>query len=110
MRVVAIVARIAPRGSSIRGKFVLSSPRGYSAKGTCTGCPQQRYATGEPGNVQGRDRVGFVEGGPGVSIRGKIILSRNTRGVAIWLNVAYPGSLPRSGSSDTGPSSSCGYY
>ena len=71
VRVVVIVARIAPRGSSIRGKFVLSSPRGYSAQETCAGRPQQRYATGEPGNVQGRDRVGIVEGGPAVSVREK---------------------------------------
>ena len=37
---------------------------------------------GEPGNVQGRDRVGIVEGScgyraRGVSIRGKFVLSRN---------------------------------
>ena len=25
-------------------------------------CPQQRYVTREPGKVQGRDRVGIVEG------------------------------------------------
>ena len=58
--------------------------------------PQQRYATGEPGQVQGRDRVGIVEGtcgyrAHGVSIRGKFILSRNlwykTRGVATWPKV-----------------------
>ena len=46
------------------------------------GAPQQRYIPGEPGNVQGRDRVGIVEGSCGyrarwVSIRGKFVLSRN---------------------------------
>ena len=44
-------------------------------------------------------RVLWVQG-RGVSIRGKIVLSRNpeykTRGVAMRLNVAYPGSLLRS--------------
>ena len=86
---------------------------------TCAGCPQQRYVPGEPGNVQGRDRVGIVEGScgyraRGVSIRRKFVLSRNpgykTRGVAMWLNlVPTPGSLPRSQCSGTGPSASCGY-
>ena len=60
------------------------------------GVPQQRYATGEPGKVQGRDRVGIVEGScvylaRGVSIRGKFVLSKNskykTSGVDMWLNV-----------------------
>ena len=41
--------------------------------------PQQWYATGEPGKVQGRDRVGIVEEScgyrfRGVSIREKFIL------------------------------------
>ena len=57
---------------------------------------QQRYIPGEPGNVQGRDRVGIVEGScgyraRGVSIQGKFVSLRNpqykTRGVAMWLNV-----------------------
>ena len=60
------------------------------------GAPQQRYTTGEPGRVQGRDRVGIVEcslayRARGVSIRGKFVLSRNpgykTRVSAMWLNV-----------------------
>ena len=63
---------------------------------SCAGCPQQRYTPGEAGNVQGRDRVGIVEGScgyraRGISIRGKFVLSRNlgykTRGVGMWLNV-----------------------
>ena len=45
----------------------------------------------EPGNVQGRYRVGIVEGSSGVNIRGKFVLSRNlgckTKGVAMWLNI-----------------------
>ena len=48
--------------SGIQGKFVLSSPGDKWAKETCAGCPQQRYIPGEPGNVQGGDRVGIVEG------------------------------------------------
>ena len=44
--------------------------------------PQQRYVTGEPGKLQGRDGVGIVEGScgyraRGVSIRGKSVSSRN---------------------------------
>ena len=43
--------------------------------------PQQRYTTGEPGKLQGRDCVGIVEvlgyRTRGVSIRGKRVLSRN---------------------------------
>ena len=71
VRVVGIVTPFAPRGgggSVFRETF-------YRAKGskwvqeTCAGCPQQRYATGELGNVQGRACVG-------VSIRGKFVLSR----------------------------------
>ena len=42
---------------------------------TCAGCPQQRYATGEPGKFQGRHRVGIVEGSYGYRARGV-----NTRG------------------------------
>ena len=49
---------------------------------TCVGCPKQWHATEEPGKVQGRDRVGIVEGScvyliRGFSIRGKFVLSRN---------------------------------
>ena len=40
-------------------------------------CLQQRYATGEPGKIQQRDRLGIAEGtceyrARGVSIRGNI--------------------------------------
>ena len=57
---------------------------------------QQRYTTGEPFKVKGRNRVGIVEGfcgyrACGVRIRGKFALSRNlgykTILVAIRLNV-----------------------
>ena len=94
MRVVGIVAPFAPRGVSIRGKFVVSDIKW--AQETCAGCPEQMYATGEPGKVQGRDRVGIVERSCGyrtrmVSVRGKFVLSKSpghkTRGVAMWLNV-----------------------
>ena len=69
---------------------------------------------GEPGRVQGRDRVGIAEGAfgyraRGVSIRGKSVLSRNLgyEGVAMLLNVVLNDPLCQS--SGTGPSASCGY-
>ena len=46
----------------IRGKFVFYRAQGGKwAQETCDGCPQQQYATGEQGKVQGRDREGTVE-------------------------------------------------
>ena len=45
---------------------------GKWAKETCAWCPQQRYATGEPGKVQGRDRVGIVEGSWGTGPAGSV--------------------------------------
>ena len=89
------------RRISIRGKFVLSRNPGYKTGGAVMWlnvlggirfiehqgvnghrCPRQRYASGEPGKAQGRDRVGIVEGSRGyrtrgVSIRGTFVLSRN---------------------------------
>ena len=55
---------------------------GNRAQETNSGCAKQRYATGEPDKVQGRGRVGIVEGScgyraRGVSIRGQFVLSRN---------------------------------
>ena len=49
---------------------------------TCAGCHQQRYATGEPDKVLGRDHVGIVKESCGyrarwVSFRGKFVLSTN---------------------------------
>ena len=38
------------------------APGGKWAQETWAGCPQQRYATGEPGKVQGLARVEIVEG------------------------------------------------
>ena len=58
--------------------------------------PQQRYATGEPVKVQGRDREGIVEGScgyrtRGVSLQGKFVLSRNLwyGGSPLSLEVKY---------------------
>ena len=80
MRVVGIVAPLAPRGVSIRENSFYGAPGGKWAQETCAGCPQQRYATGEAGKVQGWDHVGIVEWfcgnwARGVSIRGKFVLS-----------------------------------
>ena len=80
--VVGIATPFAPRGSIFRENSFLS-PRGKWTQETCAGCPQQRYATGEPGKVQGRDRVGIIEEmwvllSPlphGGVIRGKFVLS-----------------------------------
>ena len=89
------------------------------AQEPCVGCPKQRYIPGKQGKLQGRDRVGIVEGScgyraRGISIRGKFVLSRNvgykTRGVAMLLNVVVtPAGLPSSQTSGMGPSASCGY-
>ena len=64
------------RGVSIRGKFVLSRNLWYEEDrhvSNCSSDSQQRYVTGEPGKVQGRDRVGIVEGSYGYRARGVII-------------------------------------
>ena len=82
VRVVGILAPF-DQGGSVPGKnSFYRVPGGKWAQETCAVWPQQQYATGEPGKVQGRDRVGIVEGScgyrtSGVSIRGKFILSRN---------------------------------
>ena len=93
-----------PRGGSVFvDKSFYRAPAGRWAQETCAGCPQQRYITGEPGKVQGRDRVGIVEVSCGyrarrVSIRGKFVLSRNlgykTRGISMWLNVVLTARSP----------------
>ena len=41
-------------------KSFYQAPVGKCQQETSAGCPQQRYATGEPGKFQGRDRVGIV--------------------------------------------------
>ena len=72
-----------PHRESVPGKnSFYRAPGGNWAEETCAVCPQQRYATKEPGKIQGRDRVGIVEGSfgnrvCGVSIRGKFVLTRN---------------------------------
>ena len=77
VRVVGIVAPFAPMEGRYAGKIRFIEPRGGNG-------PRSRVAgvaTGEPGKLQSRDRVGIVEGFCGyrarvVSIRGKIVLSR----------------------------------
>ena len=49
------------------GKIRFIEPQGINGhrrpvQETCAGCPQQRYIPGEPGSIQGKDRVGIVEG------------------------------------------------
>ena len=78
MRALGVVAPFAPR-VSIRENLFYRAPGAKWAQETCAGCPQQRYATGEPGKVQGWDRVGIVEWSygnwaRGVSILGKFVL------------------------------------
>ena len=64
VRVLGIVALFATLVVSTR------AAGGNWALVTCAGCPQRRYATGEPGQVQGRDREGIVEGSCGYRTRG----------------------------------------
>ena len=72
-----------PHGRSVPWENSFNRASGDKwAQGTCAGCPQQRYTTGEPGKVHGRDRVGIIEGScgyraSGVSIRGLFVLSRD---------------------------------
>ena len=81
---------LCPTGALYWENSFYLAPRGKLAQESCAGCPQQRDATGKPDKDQKRDRVGK----PGLQ--------------DMWLNVVL-GSLPRSQSSGTGPSSSCGY-
>ena len=72
------VVPFAPRVSIFGENSFYRAPGGKWAQETCVECPQQRRATEEPGKVQGRDRVGIVEGScgyliRGVSIRGKYL-------------------------------------
>ena len=72
----------------------------YRAPGDLCRCPQQQYVTGEPGKVQGRDRVGIVKRSCGyqarrVSAREKSFY-RETRGTIIGdCHVAIRRSDPR---------------
>ena len=67
------------------------APVGKRAQETCAGCPQQRNATGKPGKLQSRDRVGIVEGSCGYWYSGKIRFIEKSwvqyEGVAMLLNV-----------------------
>ena len=102
VRVVGIVSPVAPRGS-VFGKIRFIEQQGINGHRRLMPGAPQRYATGEPGKAQGRDRMGIVEGSReyrayGVSIRGKFVLSRN------------PGSrLEDRHEVGTGPSACCGY-
>ena len=75
-QVVGIVVPFAPRGVSICGNTFYRAPGCTWAQETCVGCPQQRYASGESGKVQGWDRVGIVEVSCGYWARGISILGK----------------------------------
>ena len=119
VRVVGIVAAFAPIGAGTRGKFVLSSPRGEMGPEDVRRVPlaAERHGrarqTSESGPGGDCRRV-LWEPGPGVSIRGKFVLSRNMgyrkRGVAMLRNIVLtPGKpTPKSNFRD-GTSASCGY-
>ena len=70
VRVVDIVAPFAPRGSVFGENSFYRAPGDKWAQETCAGCPKQQYAMGEPGKVQGRDRVCIVERSCGYQTRG----------------------------------------
>ena len=109
-----------PHGGSVPGENSFNrAPGGKCAQETCAGYPQQRLATGEPGKVLGRDRVGIVEGivvpfaTRGVGIRGKLFLlsPRGKMGTGDLCRVpTAPVSHGRTRQSSwTGPCGSCGY-
>ena len=79
VRIVGILAPFDQGGVGTREESFYQVPGGKWAQETCVVCPQQRYATGEPGIVQGRDHVGIVEGPCGY----------RTRGVSIWGKFVY---------------------
>ena len=77
VHVMGILASFVPRGSIFGENSFYRAP-----EGKWDGYPQQQYATGEPGKVQGQDHVGIVEGScgyraSGFSVRGKFVSSRN---------------------------------
>ena len=91
MRVVVIVTSFAPRGVGENSFY--RAPGGKWAQ-ACAGCPQQRYATGESGNVQGRDRVVIVEGSSGYRAREvSIRFYRETRGTRLEYGTPRVGVL-----------------
>ena len=109
VRVVGIVAPFAPLGVGTLGKFVLPSPGG--GMGTCNLCrvPLAEVRHERARQLQGRDRVGIVEGSIGYQARGANIRYKSTE-VAMWLNIVLTvASLPRSETLGTGPSACCEY-
>ena len=136
---MGIITPFAPRGSVFRENSFYRAPGAKWAQETSAGCLQQRYATGEPGKVQGRDRVWIVEGSfkyrargrtrqssatdrdgivgrscvylaRGVSIRGKFVLSRNPEYKTSGVDMWLNIVLTPGQSSGTGPiGASCGY-
>ena len=75
---MGIVVSFVPRGSIFRENSFYRAPGDKWAQEIYGGCPQQRHATEEPGKIQGRDRVGLVEGSCVYLIRGVCI--RGPRG------------------------------
>ena len=76
VRVVSIVAPW-PHGVSVSGEnSFYRAIGGKWAQESCAGWPHQWYATGELGKVQGRGRVGIVEGSCGYRSRGVSISGR----------------------------------
>ena len=62
---------LCPTWAQYSGKIHFIEPQGGKwAQEACAGCPKQRYATGEAGKGQGRDRVGIVQGSCGYRARG----------------------------------------
>ena len=73
VRVVGIFSPM-PRGGSVFGEnSFYRALAGRWAQETCAVCPQQRFITGEPGKVQGRDSVVIVSS-PAVQYSEKIRL------------------------------------
>ena len=99
-----------PNGGRYSGNIRSIEPHGGTwAQETCVGCPQQRYATGEPGKLQGRGHVGIEKGPVGTGSAGTVFgdnsfyretwdtKTRESLKLALWLNVVLtPGSQPRS--------------
>ena len=105
--------------SGIRGKLILSSPRGQMGTGDLCRVPPAAVHPGRARQCSGTGPCGYCRRvlwvpGPRGQYSGKIRFIEKPgiqdEEVAIWLNVVLtPGSLPRSQYSGTGPSASCGY-
>ena len=95
VRVVGIVALFAQRRPLPGTNSFYRALASKWAQTICSGCPQQRYAMGEPGKVQGQDRMGIVEGSFGYRARGVKVKVRDlVRGVGIVAPFAPRGSVP----------------